>query len=976
MVVKVGDSMANNNETTTRFNVDISQLKKGIQDAKRQISIANSEFRASSSALENWASSADGVGAKIKQLGTTLDAQETILKNLKQQYEMVAQQQGENSEGAERLMIAINNQQAAINKTKNELSHYSSVLDDIQNGENETGNESEELARDLDNLGDSAEDAESGFTVLKGAMANLLAEGIKKCLEGLKELTTELLNDANNAYAQFAAATGTATKAMGEYETAIKNVYKNNFGESLEDVAEKMAKVKEVTGELDASKLQEMTEKAMTLEDTFDMDMAETLRGAQALMNHFGMTAEEAFDLIASGAQNGLNYTDELGDNVAEYAAKFAEAGYSSEEYFQLLKNGAEGGAYNLDKINDAVNEVTTRLADGTIKDSLGSFSQKTQDVFKSWENGGATQKEVISAIVKDIQKTKGEQEKMNLAALAFGTMAEDGGTKFIEALTPVGKTFDDVKGKADELAKVKYDTPQAALQSIGRTLKTDLVLPLVEKLTPILSDLANWVTENLPGFIEKVKDFGNKVKNVVSQLEKWSPLLVAIGTAIATYLAVGQIASFVTWIKSGTAAIKAMEIAQAALNVVMNLNPIGIVVGLIAGLVAAFVTLWNKSDKFREFWIGLWDKIKDACGKAKEFIAEKIDGIVKFFTETIPNAISGVIDWIKNNWTTILTFLLNPFAGLFKYFYENNSKFKEFVDNAITQIKELPGKVWEWLQKTIKKVATWITSMANKAKEAGTKFVTGVVSIVKGLPEKVWTWLKNVVTKVTTWAGNMTTKARDAGSKFVTGVIDKVKELPSKIWDKFITTISKAGDFASNLKDKAITAGKNMLNGVIDNVKSLPSKITSIGKNIVEGMWNGISDKFKWLTDKIKGFASNVTDKLKGFFGIHSPSRVMRDEVGKYLSMGIAEGIMKNKDAVNDAMKNLADSVHNPLDFGLSAAKGKVVSGLSNNAVNGTNNATNNTYTFNQYNNSPKALSRLEIYRQTRNQLNFAKGV
>ena len=315
-----------------------------------------------------------------------------------------------------------------------------------------------------------------------------------------------MITDSSNAFSQFSAATGTAAVKMKKYEDSIKNVYKNNFGESLEDVANKMSKVKEVTGEIDSSKLQDMTEKAITLEDTFDMDMTETLRGVNNLMEHFGLTSEQAFDLIASGAQNGLNFSDELGDNIAEYSGKFKEAGYSSEEYFQLLKNGSQGGAYNLDKINDAVNEVTTRLADGTIDKGIDSFSKGTKEVFESWKNGGASQKDVINSIVNDIRNTKSEQDKMNLAALAFGTMAEDGGTKFIEALTPVGDTFKDVKGKADELAAVKYDTPQAALQGIGRTLKTDLIQPLVDKLMPKLNEFADWVTENLPTFIEKVK--------------------------------------------------------------------------------------------------------------------------------------------------------------------------------------------------------------------------------------------------------------------------------------------------------------------------------------------------------------------------------------------------------------------------------------------------------------------------------------
>ena len=95
-------------------------------------------------------------------------------------------------------------------------------------------------------------------------------------------------------------------------------------------------------------------------------------------------------DYIVRGTQNGLDKTNELGDNLSEYAGKFEQAGYSASEYFQLLQNGLEGGAYNLDKVNDAINEVTTRLADGTIGDAIDLYSQKTQSLFLAWQNGGS----------------------------------------------------------------------------------------------------------------------------------------------------------------------------------------------------------------------------------------------------------------------------------------------------------------------------------------------------------------------------------------------------------------------------------------------------------------------------------------------------------------------------------------------------------------------------------------------------------
>ena len=199
--------------------------------------------------------------------------------------------------------------------------------------------------------------------------------------------------------------------------------------------------------------------------------MNETLRGVNSLIKQYGLTAQEAMDYIVRGTQNGLDKTNELGDNLSEYAGKFEQAGYSASKYFQLLQNGA----YNLDKVNDAINEVTTRLADGTIGDSIDLYSQKTQSMFLAWQNGEATQKQVIDSIVADIANCTNEQQALNMAAEAFGTMAEDGNLKFITSLTSVGETYDRVAGSAENLFS-QTQTPMQEMEANTRKLQQALV--------------------------------------------------------------------------------------------------------------------------------------------------------------------------------------------------------------------------------------------------------------------------------------------------------------------------------------------------------------------------------------------------------------------------------------------------------------------------------------------------------------------
>ena len=926
--------MAKDTETTAKFKADITELKSAFQEASRQVRLANSEFKAATAGMDNWNQSADGLSAKITQLNGVLSAQKSQLSSLEKQYELTVQQQGANSKGAEELEIKINQQKAAIGNTEKQLKNYTSQLDDLKSESGNAESESEELADSVEKAGDSAENSSGGFSVLKGALANLVSEGINKVLDGLKDLTT----DSSNAYSQFAAATGTATDAMDEYQTAIENVYKNNFGDSLEDVAEKMAKVKEITGEIDPTNLQAMTEKAMTLEDVFGMDMSESLRGVQSLMDHFGISSEEAFDLMSSGAQQGLNYSDELGDNIAEYAGKFAEAGFSADEYFQYLQNGSQGGAYSLDKVNDSLNEVTTRLADGTIEGALDSFDSNTQEVFKAWQNGKATQQDVVTAIVQNIKNTTNEQDKMNLAATAFGTMAEDGGTKFIESLSSVGDSFDDVKGKADELVAVKYDTPQAAIQGIGRNLKVDLLDPMVQKLMPYLNQAATWVTQNLPAIKQKIFEVAttikdgvvNTVKSVVEWVQKLSPILAAVGTAIAGLALVGLIqnlGAIGVALKTWAMSTKLVTAAQWLLNAAMSANPIALVVIAIAALVAAFVALWNKSESFRNFWIGLWDNVKAVASTAWE-------AITGFF--------SAAWDTIKAVWDVVLGYFQTLWAGIqttFSVVSEVLSGFFSAAWNAIKAIWDFVVGYYQGIWDGIKAVFSVVSSVLTEFFSEAWNGIKDIWDAVSGYFSGIWESVKSVFSDVESWFQSIFSAAWTA----VQGVFSNFGSFFQGLWDTIKSTFSNLG---SSLSDAIGGAVKSGLNGVLSMIEN------TINNGI--GLINGAIGLINALPGVNVGTIGELSLPRLAKGGIvNAATTAVIGEDGKEAVVPL-ENNTKWLDIVAD---KLADRLV-PTSYG---GTQRITGGVVNN--------------FYQTNNSPKALSRLEIYRQSRNLLNF-KGV
>ena len=841
-----------NKETTNKINIDISQLKKGIQDARRQISLANSEFKAISSSMEDWQHSTEGLEAKLNQLRSTLTAQKTILSNLEEQYRAVVEEQGEGSAGAERLKIAINNQRTAINKTEKEINQYSQSLDEVNTESNDTVKSSKKAANAVDDLGDSARDAESGFTILKGAIATFAGNALTAFVGGIKDAISSLagLAEETREYRTDMAKLKTAFTSAGFTTEQATKTYKD-FYAILGDEGQATEAVNHLAKLTNNQK-----------------DLATWTGIATGVYATFGNS------LPIEGLTESANETAKVGQVTGSLADALNWAGVSEDKFNEKLEactNEQERQALIRDTLN------------GLYSDSAKEYEKNNKSVMEA-NRANSDYTDTLAAMAEKIEPVT----------------------------TAVKKGFTELLNKALELVEnVDMSAFSDKVEEAFATLKDDVL--------PAITDGFQWIIDN--------KDI------IIAGL-------AGIASGFVAFNVASTIMSVVNAFKAFKTAQEGATVAQWLLNTAMNANPIMLIVTLLTALVGGIATFIATNEEARAKFTEIWNTIKDTFWTV-------VNAVCKFFTETIPEAFNSFV----------------TSAG-------------EFVTNTANAISELPGKFSEWLTKTTTKIENWISNIAKKATNAGSKFVGNITDKVKSLPGKFATWLSNVIAKVTTWVSNLGKKATTAGTKFITNVVDKVKELPSKMWTHLTSAVSKAGEFANNLKDKAVDAGKKMLNGVIDNVKNLPSKITSIGKNIVTGMWEGITGKFDWLTDKIKGFASNVTDKLKGFFGIHSPSRVMRDEVGKYLSLGIAEGITQNKDAVEKAMNELVSGVSNGVDFKVSNVKGRISNTGHANGVDGGKSSTSNTYTFYQYNNSPKALSRLEIYRQTKNQLNFAKGV
>ena len=305
--------------------------------------------------------------------------------------------------------------------------------------------------------------------------------------------------DYDTAQQRIQAALGTTAEEAGRFRDIGASIYENGWGDSLDQVTDALIQTKETIRDIDETGLQKVTENALALEKVFGSDVNETIRGTNALMEGFGLTAEEASDLMAAGMQRGLNYTDELGDNLSEYAGRWGDAGMTASQYFSLLEAGTANGAYNLDKVGDFLNEFLTSLSDGRMEENIGRLSDGTQQVFENFKAGKATAEDVLNAVIGDLNSMTDETERASFASDVWSSLGEDNAMKMILAMGNVEDTFGNVAGTSEQVAESMEQSFGQKVQSAVRTLAGsfeglgDPILNIAEYLADGIKAFSDW---------------------------------------------------------------------------------------------------------------------------------------------------------------------------------------------------------------------------------------------------------------------------------------------------------------------------------------------------------------------------------------------------------------------------------------------------------------------------------------------------
>ena len=1065
-LVEVEKEMASNQKASDNMKVTVLNQQAAVNKTE-------SEIKKYSAALESLESESKQTETATDKLTKSIEAQQSELDDLKSKYKNVVIEQGESSEEAKDLANQIEKLSGELKENKTELNNASDAAD--------------KLDKSLDDV--DPKGAADGFTVLKGALANLVAGGITLAIEGLKNLASSAY-ESYETYDEGAdiviQKTGAIGKAGEGLQKSYKKVCKSVVG-NFEDIGTAVGEVNTRFG-VTGGELETLSTKFLKFAELNGVDVNGAIDSVQKTLSAFGLEADDAGSVLDTlnkvGQDTGISM-DTLSGLLMENASSFSQMGLNVHQAAAFLGDVEKSG-------------VSTSVA-------MTALSKASQ--YAAEENIPLTQ--ALEETANKMKNAKTDSEGLQIAYEVFGKKA---GAKIYEACKTGSLSFEDLSkamqntaGSVDETYAATQDgvdKMKLAFQNlktqVGESLATafDGLAPMIESIT---SDI-DW-----EGIGQTVSDGIGKIVDIFKWIIDNKDSIIAALTGAAA--AVGAYVAYTTAVKVMKEGWMALEIVQKAvaaaqwlLNAAMSANPIGLVVAAIAGLVAAFVVLWNKSDAFREFWINLWENVKEITSivvtAIKDFFSNLwedikiiwgvvsewfsnlwtsikdaataiITPIVEFFTgiwESIKTAWGVVSQWFSDLWTgikdtavaiitpiieffigiwegikAIFTPVIEWFSALFTSVWNTLSSTVEviiqllqgcwelikavfsvvaewFSTNVIEPVKTFFTDLWdgiknaasaawdgivaiwtvvsEWFNKNIiTPVKTFFTNMWNAITTAASNAWTAIKNVwavvkawfnekiitpvktafttfwnaIKNAASTAWTGIKNVWSKVKGWFND--TIISPVKTAF-TGLWNKLKDGASSAWSGIKSVFSKVVSFFKDTFTKAWTAVKNVFSTggkIFDGIKDgIVSAFKTIVNAIIKGINKVVSVPFNAINSVLSKIRNASIAGVTPFSGLGSISVPQIPLLAKGGVIDKATAAIFGEDgaeAVVPLEKNTGwlDEIADRL-----AAKINIPTVNSVNKTN-TTNVTNNFY---QTNNSPKSLSRLEIYRQSKNLL------
>ncbi len=732
------------------------------------------------------------------------------------------------------------------------------------------------------------------------AMGNLLADLGKKALSAFGNMVSSG-DEFNKAINQMAASTGAVGTELEGMRDVVKDVYGNNFGESYDDVANAVAEISKQTG-LMGDELQSATESAFLLSDAFEFDVQESTKSAKSMMSNFGISAEEAYNLIAVGAQNGADSSGELLDTLNEYSADAVEAGLTAEQFASTLIAGADSGVYSIDKIGDAIREMNTTVKDGTAAEALQALGLNADDMAARFAAGGDTAQKAFEEVVTALNNTTDPLARNNAAVELMGSIYEDTGDGIITALAAVSDTSVTAADALGKINEVKYDDVGSAIEGLKRTFgkaTIDVRSTLSSGLADAIGGLVNTIN-SADGDVGKI--FDGIVDAAKTALSSISPVLAGwkdkgkelIGKLISGIVenlpkikgkAVDIVIMLADSISQNTSgfldAAKSMidGILTAIQTFLPELLPLAVqmIETLIKGLSDALVMLM---EYVPQIVTSIVEIITTNLPLLIEAAIQILTALITGITDNLPLIVEGVIgiltsmcNIITENLPTILEAALTILMALVQGITDN---LPVIIDAALNMIMALVQGLIDNLPELIDAAVDIIDSLVNGLVDNLGPLIDSALDIVMALFDGI---VENLP-KILEAGGKIITRLVRGIALSIPKILEAVPRVISAIWDTITET-----DW--------IQLGKDILGGLAD------------------GLWDGLST----IAQTIKDICSQIWDDFKSYFGINSPSKLMRDTVGRFLLPGVSVGIADTSDDTAETINQELDHIMDQID-------------------------------------------------------------
>ena len=466
-------------------------------------------------------------------------------------------------------------------------------------------------------------------------------------------------NDYIRTMNGISAQTGVTGEELQQFGAIARSVYTSGKGENFQEVADALVNIQQASG-LAGAELEAATNSAMLLKDTFAMETNETTRAATALMKNFGITAEEAYGIIAVGAQNGANKNGDLLDTLNEYSVHYKALGLDADQFIESLIAGADAGAFSIDKIGDAVKEFTIRAKDGskTSAEAFAAINLNAETMTAAFAAGGDAAEAAFFQTIKALNAMEDPVAKNAAGVALFGTMFEDLESGVLDTMASMAGANVDAAAALRQMEAVKYNDIGYAITQISRSF-SDAMIPAAEKagqtvyaympqirasierVVPAVTALAESFAAALPGIIDFMASAANEIAYFTGVIVDGWPVIAPILSGLATGFAVFKIA---------TGAVSLLTGVMGAFGVTMTVSmaPILGVAAAIGAVVAAGVVLYQNWDtvmayagRLGAYLGGVWQSIKDGCAA----MTSSVTGLFSTAFSAIPSILKAPIN-------------------------------------------------------------------------------------------------------------------------------------------------------------------------------------------------------------------------------------------------------------------------------------------------------------------------------------------